>query len=394
MNFGLIIRRALQRAEMPVNDFEHLSIARDFTNDVINDLWYMTPADFRINSDTVAMVANQDTYVLNKLYDGMVPNTFRGPSANPRCFVYKDPEEFFRITRNYTSVVGTPYMYTFGKFQAFDAQLAIASSVISVASTLANKTTSTVTTVNGSRKLVGAGAQFTLNDVGRRVIIGSDAISYLVSEFQDTSTLILSEVYRGVSASGASYVLGDVGVHANVQGIVGGQQDSEDVVLNGTTPVATTKTFTSITAVSKTDVTGGSVTFKDSGATLIATMAPWETDVERQTIIVWRIPAASETLSYRFSQKHPILILDSDRSLLPEKYHNLILFMTTAMLLEWGGMPIPSMLASLITAGKERFYNDCNDVSKWNTIPQATDADTNFGQPDIGNKIIDADFFS
>lgn len=393
MNFGLGFRKALQRAELPVNDFEHQSLARDYYNDAINELWYMTPADFRTGSDTIPVLANIDTYSLNKLYDGMVPNTLRGPATRPRCFSYKDPEEFYRITRNYQSVVGIPYIYTFGAFQAFDTQLQIASSVISVASTLANKTTSTVTVVNGSRKLVGAGAQFTLNDVGRRVIVGTDAISYLVESFQDSSTLILSEVYRGLSASGASYVLGDVGIHANIQGVVGGQQDSEDVILNGTTPVATTKAFTSIVSCSKGDSTGGSVTFKDSANNLIATMAPWETEVERQTIIVWRVPSAAETLSYRFSKKHPVLILDTDISLLPEKYHNLLVQITNAMLLEWAGMAIPARLAAQIQQGKEQFFNDCNDVSKWNTVPQATDAEPSFGQPDLYDKVVDSDFY-
>lgn len=398
MNFGLIVRKALQRAELPVNDAEHLNLARDYANDVITNLWSMVKADFRESRDTLTTVAGSDEYVVNKMMDvptnqGFVLNSLRGPATNPRIFTYYDPSNFFRVTRNFQNAQGIPYIFTFGDVLGVDAQL-VTGSQIQVFSSLASKTTGSINVASGSRRVTATQAgQFNLNDVGLRFQVNGDSASYGVAVFIDSQNIDLDDVYRGNDQNGALYKIGDVGIHANIQGFIGGQIDSEDVILDGSNPVLTTKNFSSLTSCSKSDLTGGRITFQNStGVQTVAVLAPNETEVERQTIVLWRIPSASEVLSYRFYMKHPILRLDTDRLLIPTKYHNLVGYMTEAWLKDWAGMSVGDWLKKNIEEGQNQFINDANDASLWTTIPQEVGSGFGFGQPDNYGSIVDADF--
>lgn len=392
MNFGKIVRLGLQRSELPTNDYEHLNLARDYANDAISELWYLARADYRQSSSVITTVNGSDTYILNKLFDSFVPNSLRGGAATPRIFQYKDPEEFFRITRNFQNTKGVPYLYTFGEFIGIDAQLQFGSQ-IKVFSSLASKTLGTVKVVNGSRRVTGSmNNQFSINDVGQRIQLDGDSISYRVAVFVDHRNIDLEDIYRGNSQDSALYKLGDVGVHANIQGYVGGQLDSEDVYLDGSNVVTTAKLFTTLTSCSKSELTAGKVTFQDSNGNTVSTLAPGETAVERQSIVMWRIPSATETLNYRFYMKHPVLRLDTDRPLIPEKYHPLIVDLTTARLREWAEMNIGDYLVKRIQEGKDLIVNDANDCGLWTVIPQEEGSGITYGQPDAYNKIVDPDF--
>lgn len=391
MNFGLIVRNALQRAELPF-DIEHLELARGYANDNIQDLWSMTKADIRQASSTLAMVASQDEYQLPKDYDGMVLNSLRGPAANPRNIIYKDPIEFYRFTRNYSTSTGVPNIFTFGKLINIDTQLS-AASIIRVVSSLANYATGTVTVANGSNRVIGAATTFTLGMVGLYFKKAGDATSYKIANFISTTEVQLDTNYRGTSGAGATYAIGDVGQQVRVTGIVAGQEDSEVFVLNGATVQVGVKSFTSVNAVVKSDLTGGIVTAKNlADAMTVATLGPSEYEIERQSIVVWRIPADAETLTYRYLRKHPVLRNDTDFTLILSKYHTLLSKMTEADLREWADRPIPSKLADDIKTGEMKYKADANDSSLWVTIPQ--EEGLGFGLTDINNRSIDQDFVS
>jgi hypothetical protein len=220
-----------------------------------------------------------------------------------------------------------------------------------------------------------------------------DVKTYKISSFISTTEVLLDENYRGTSAAGATYAIGDVGIQVSVIGIVAGQEDTEVFVLNGTTVQVGVKSFTSVSAVVKSDLSGGIVTAKNlADAMTVATLAPAEYEIERQSILMWRIPSATEDLTYRYYRKHPVLRNDTDRTLILSKYHSLIQKMTEADLREWADRPIPSKLAKDILDGKQKFKADANDSSLWVTIPQ--EEGLGFGLTDINNRSIDADFVS
>ena len=392
MNFGIIIRNALQRAELPF-DTEHLELARSYANDNIQDLWQSVKADFRQSAVTdLAMVASQSTYILPKDYDGMVLNSLRGPSTNPRNIIYKDPIEFYRFTRNYSNSTGNPNVFTFGTIVGYDTQLTAADTLL-VSSSLANYSAGTVTVSNGSNRVIGTATTFTQSMVGMVFLKASDTSYYKIESFVSTTEVLLDSVYRGTSESGASYLIGDIGIRVGISGVVSGQDDYEEVVLNGTTPVATTKTFTTVTGIVKSSLCSGSITVTNSTATTtVGVLAPAEYEIERQSIFVWRIPASTETLTYKYYRKHPVLRNDMDKPLIISKYHHLIQKMTEADLREWADRSIPSKLASDISDGRQKFRADADDVSLWVTIPQ--EEGLGFGLTDINNRSIDQDFVS
>jgi hypothetical protein len=393
MNFGIIIRNALQRAELPF-DVEHLELARAYANDNIQDLWHSVKADFRQSAITdLSVVASTDTYILPKDYDGMVLNALRGPTSNPRNIIYKDPIEFYRFTRNYATSTGVPNIFTFGSIIGYDTQLP-AASVIKVASTLANYATGTVTVSNGSNRVIGAGgATFTRNMIGLRFQKTGDTTVYKIATFVSSAEVQLDANYRGGTSSGSTYIIGDVGIKVGISGVVSGNDDYEEVILNGTSVQTTTKSFTTVTGVVKSDLSGGTINCTDNATTTtVASLAPAEYEIERQTIYLWRVPASAETLTYKYFRKHPVLRNDMDKPLIITKYHHLIQKMTEADLREFADRTIPSKLASDITNGRQKFRADADDCSLWTTIPQ--EEGLGFGLTDINNRSIDQDFVS
>jgi len=389
MIFGLGARHALIRAQLPVNSIGFIEQAKQFLNDAIQEYWYMTPADWRQSRSSITTVANADEYTLNKLHDGFVPNSLRGPSTNPRTLTYKDPIEFFRITKNHSDSTGDPNIYTHGDLSGVDQQISSASQ-IDVLSSFASATSGTMKVTNGDDVIESSDGIFNLNHVGLRLEIEDDNRTYKIGEYLSATKARLNEKYRGTTASAANFKVGDVGVHVSVSGFVGGILDSEDVILDGSNAVRTTKTFTLVSGVAKSDLTGGKITARNTDKTInIANLSPGEMELERYTVVLWRIPSTAEVLKYRFYMKHPQLWLDTDRILLPNKFHRLLVDLTEADLREANDKQIGSRLAAKITEGKFQFDQDANDSSLWRTIPQ----DEEVGQlVDIGRRDIDQDF--
>lgn len=372
-SFGKIVKTALLRADLPF-DVGHIELAKDFCNENINLAWYKTRADYRASWDQVNTVPGSTEYVVSKFLDQFVKYSLRGPSTDTRYLSYLPPEEYFRRIRDQESNVSNPTIFTDGQMMGIDQQLT-STSKVQVFSSLANKTAGTVKVLTGQKKIVGTGTVFNTNDVGLMFKKDGDAQSYKIGRYISATEIELDDIYRGVSSSGSTYKVGDIGIKCNIQGFVGGQITSEEVELDGETIITSEKTFTALTSCSKEQRTGGNVYFRNAGSSLnvVATLAPAETEIERKTIVLWPQPDTVEALKYRFYMKHPVLWLDSDRLLLPEKYHPYIAKLTEIDLRGWAGKDVPEKLMGEIVDWDARIKNDGNDTSLEDLVPDSDD---------------------
>ena len=351
------------------DDAAHLELSKTECNMILQDLWYSVDSKDRQSRSSITTVAASSEYVLNKYFDGFIKNTLQGPSSSPRPFTYLETESFYSKIMLQATASGLPQYYTFGEIVGYDAQLASAS-VVTVYSSEANTTSGSINFVSGSDLISSGSALFTINDVGKRVKKTGDSKAYKIGKFISTTQVQLIEKYRGASASAAAYTMGDIGVYVDVQGYVGSQLDSETIELNGTTHVNSTKTFSSIVSVSKSDKTTGRITCENLLATLtVATFAPHETSVERQTVVLWPTPSGAETLNYRMYIKHPWLWMDTDRILLREKWHRLISWRLEKRLRESFGIEVPKGLVLDIEKTTKLFEDESEDTSHTPLVP-------------------------
>jgi len=368
MLFGLYVRHALNKAELP-DDAGHLDIAKREGNFVIEDLWYRVKSDFRQSRGQINTISGADEYVLNKHFDNFVPHSLQGPSSRPDYLTYKNPQEFFRKIRLQQSTSGKPLIYTFGEMVGYDAQLTSASK-IKVFSSLASKTTSNINVKAGSDIVTSNFNIFNLNDVGLRLKRSGDSLTYKIGKYISPRRIQLMEKYRGASGDNVDYEIGDVGIQVNIQGFIGGEIDSENVELNGSNQVVTLKTVNTLVSIGKSDKTGGKITIQtEDGSRTLGTLAPGDTEIERQTVLLWPKPDGAETLKYRFFMKHPFLWLDSDRILLPTKWHRLASYKLEKRLLEWAGKDVPQGLIDDIADAQDEFEQDSEDTSLTDTVP-------------------------
>lgn len=81
-----------------------------------------------------------------------------------------------------------------------------------------------------------------------------------------------------------------------IRGIVNGQEDLEDVTLNGTTSVTTTKSFSEVYAISKDIITTGRITItSNGGAVTLLTLGRLETTIRLKRIRFYPKPNAAYT---------------------------------------------------------------------------------------------------
>lgn len=388
MELGYIAKEALRRAELPVDDGAHLDLARGYVNDSIQDLWYLCDADWKTSSSSFVTVNGSDTYILNKYFEGIVKDSMRGVTIYKRVIHWVEQERFFRITQSSPTSTGNPIIATFGDYYGIDEQLNVPSQMV-VYSSLANKTVGNVKVIAQSKTITGTGTMFNKNDIGLRIKITGDTKSYVIDDVQG-QVLTLEEKYEGASQDSVGYILGDIDVHVNVRGYVAGAVDSEDIELNGATHVTGQKVFTTLLSVSKSSLTGGKTIVQSTGGQVVATLDPTEMEIERRSVRLWRIPGSIETIQYRFFMRHPILRVDSDRPLIPEKYHRLICYLTERKLREWADRNVPNGLLSDIAEGKEKYVNDAQNTSQGSIIPNPEGIVNGFN--DYWNPYIDQDF--
>lgn len=98
----------------------------------------------------------------------------------------------------------------------------------------------------------------------------------------------------------------DVTQKVLVKGIVSGQEDYEQVSLNGTTSASTTKSFSSITSITKSATTSGRVTVT-SGATTVVVLGPLDKTVNLRVMSLYPIPQSVLTITVRHFDRAPFL---------------------------------------------------------------------------------------
>lgn len=361
MNFGQLIRHGLNKAEMSVNELSSLALARQEANEVISMYWYKFKANFRKDSATLSTVASTATYVLDKKYDEMIKHSFRGPSTNPRRLSYLDPIAFYRKINDKDTTSGYPLYWTYDKRLGVDADLSTGS-VIKVSSSLANVTTGTVKVTDGSREVEFSSAVLTPQSVGLKFLVDSDTRYYQISEYISSTKARLSERFRGASNATAGYTIGDIGIEVIVTGLVGGQEDTETLILNGDNVVTGSKTFTSVTEITKGDTQGRVTVTNNAADETLATFAPAELEIERVQIKVWPTPTAVEVLTYDFMAHHPILRYDSDRVRVPKKHHPLLKTELEMRLKDWADKPISADLRDTRDTLENDFIRDVNSL--------------------------------
>lgn len=127
---------------------------------------------------------------------------------------------------------------------------------------------------------------------------------------QPTSASVI-EIVSSSSADTTQSVL--------VKGIVGGQEDYEQVSLNGTTSVFTTRSFSSITSITKSGNTTGRVTFS-IGATTLLIMGALERTAHLRVMTLYPIPQAVITITVRHFGKAPYMTNAYESTMIPEDW--------------------------------------------------------------------------
>ena len=377
MNFGQLIRHGLNKAEMNVNNLGELALARQEANEVISMYWYKFKPNFRKDSATISTVASTGTYLLDKSYDEMVRHSFRGPSGNPRRLSYLDPVAFYRKVNDNDTTTGYPLYWTYNKQLGVDADLT-SGSVIKISSSLASVTTGTVKVTDGMRDITFSIGVLTPQSVGLKFLVDSDTRYYQIGEYISSTRARLTERFRGASNTTAGYTIGDIGIEVIISGVVGGQDDTETLILNGDSVVTGAKTFTSVKEITKGE-TQGRVTVTNSAADeTLATFAPAELEIERVQVKLWPTPSSVEVLTYDFMKHHPILRYDADRILFPRRHHALLKAELEIRLKDWAEKPISPDLRSTRDTLENDFVRDVNGLGL-ETVVQKEEGASSFG---------------
>lgn len=325
MNISTIVTRGLNRAKLSVVDIGFRDMATDLLNEIIQEHWTRKKWGFSKKSFTLSTTASTEEVTLNKLatVENIVQNSMRG-SSPIRNIKFRPSSEWFRT--HFSTASGNPYNYRPGSVQGFQNNPSSAS-VISFVSSLANYTTGTANIANGSKRVVfGGGATITIDMLGRWIRFGSDSRAYKLAtrDFGSSSIFYLSEVYEGVTDNAKSFSIGDIQQKATVLGYVSGQLQEEEIQLNGTSAVPTTKSFTSFLRITKEKTYGYVTATSNSGVVSNIILDPGETEADFQTIKFDPIPSATETINYEAYIRHPHLYKPTDSPLFPSQFHGLL----------------------------------------------------------------------
>lgn len=301
-------------------------LAKDYLQEIVDELWESKHWKFRKKALTLTTAASTEEVSLDKRVrvHNIVPNSMRG-SDPVRQIRYEPSHDFYR-RRPYELEGGSPYYFREGQMKSFSTDPSSAS-VITFVSSLTNYTTGTLTIINGQERVTIATGSVSVDMIGRYIRVGSDNKAYKIKslDLKSTSVFYLNAPYEGTSSATATFTIGDIAQKVTVLGYVSGQLQEEEVELNGSTSVATTKSFTSLVKISKSDKTGGYITAtSNSGGVTNAILDPGETDIDVQTVKLYPIPSGTETVNYEAYITHPKLYKDSDSPLFPSEFHNLL----------------------------------------------------------------------
>jgi hypothetical protein len=130
-----------------------------------------------------------------------------------------------------------------------------------------------------------------------------------------------------------SSAAGDTAVTVTVRGISGGIDIVEEKTLNGGTAVATTASFTYLTAITKETSAGTVTATSNSGAVTNITLPARENFKEYWEVRLNLIPDAAYSIYGGYYRKPWELYYDSDISIIPEIHEETLLARATKILL-------------------------------------------------------------
>lgn len=379
MNIGKIVTGALNRSHLPVDDVNFRDLAKDMLDEIIQEHWEFKDWRFRIYPLTLTTTSGTTEYALDRRVSSvqqLVYNSMQGDDY--RNIQYRTIAEQKRL-HSATPSSGNPYWFYESCFKGISAQPSSASA-IAIVSSLTNYTTGTVTVVKGSTEVTFSGATISLDMLGRWIRFGSDTDAYRLVKKDGTSTTkyYIDKAYEGASASGATYALGDIQQKVTVLGYVSGYLQEEEVQLNGATPVSTSKSFTSLVKISKSDKTHGYVTCTSNTAAVTnLVLEPGQTEVEIQYVNLDPVPSRTETITYSAYIRHPYMYKESDSPLFPSQYHNLLAIdLFIKLETEWKKQDVSQVVLARREGLLARMVEIDNSTDNWR-IYQDTDESTN-----------------
>lgn len=120
----------------------------------------------------------------------------------------------------------------------------------------------------------------------------------------------------------------DTAVVVHIQGLNGsGVFVTENVTMNGLTPVSTTAQFTKIMGLSKSASSVGTITVSSTigiTTTTLVAISPVDRSTTHPLIALFNVPDSVRTCYYDFYMKLPNIYADNDCSLIPEPFHDAI----------------------------------------------------------------------
>lgn len=138
---------------------------------------------------------------------------------------------------------------------------------------------------------------------------------YTLFEYDGVETQPSSASALSVVSSSAS----DTSQIVVIRGLVSGYDDYEEITVSGTSPVSTTKSFSSISSVSKSGDTAGRITVT-AGATTCVVLGPLETNVRLRKIRFYPTPTATTTISIKHYKAPVIPVVAHDVSGIPSRW--------------------------------------------------------------------------
>lgn len=368
MNVGNICSDALNRAGLSVSDLGMRNMAKNMLDEIIQSIWESKHWYFRKIALTFATAIAGESVSLDKRVrvQNIVPNTVRGTDPIRRLR-YEPSFEFYKL-RPFALPQTAPYYYRDGQFQGFSNNPS-AASVITFSSSLTNYTTGTCAVINGMTRVVMTTGSISVDKLGQYIRFGTDNKAYqIVSlDFGSTSIFYLSDPYQGTTNAVATHTIGDIFQKATVLGYVSGELQEEEIQLNGSTSVLTVKQFTSLVKISKSGKTGGYITATSNSAAVVnAILDPGETEVDIQTVKLYPIPAAVETINYEAYIIHPHLYKESDSPLIPGEYHNLlVLELFIRLQTEWNEKEVSPEVFRRRSEIMQQMIDTDNNTDQW-----------------------------
>lgn len=379
MNIGTIINRALSRRKLSVNDVGFRDMALEMLDEVIQYYWNYQSWKFRVKAMTLTTASGTEEYALDRKitnYSDILKYTVQG--SNPiRSLKYEPSQEFAR-THPFEKPAGDPYRWRPGGVRGFSTDPTSAS-VIALVSSLTNYTTGTANVSTGSSRVVFTTSVLTQDMLGLWIRFGADQRAYRLErrDFGSSTIFYLDSPYEGANTAAATFVIGDIQQKVTVCGIVGTQYQEEEVQLTGSTPVSTTKSFTSLVRISKSGKTGGYITAtSNTGVVTNAILDAGDTDLSIYTVKLYPIPSKTETINMEASIKHPFMVKSSDSPLFPSQFHPLILISLQAKIIsEWQDKDVPQDMKEEIQKLLNSMVDIDNSTEGW-TILQESEEDS------------------